>query len=70
MGLSSGLLASLLCLGFLGPGLANKRTEQCSCAAEQGSLHDHHAMLLDGSRNVSLAEYRGKTLLVVVVASF
>ncbi|XP_078618909.1 glutathione peroxidase-like [Branchiostoma floridae x Branchiostoma japonicum] len=67
---SSGLLASLLCLGFMTQGLAENGIEQCSCTAEHGSFHDHHAMLLDGSRNVSLAEYRGTTLLVVTVSTY
>ncbi|XP_078599599.1 glutathione peroxidase 3-like [Branchiostoma floridae x Branchiostoma japonicum] len=70
MALSSGLLASLLCLGFLGPGLAQKRTEECTCTPQHGSFHNHHGMLLDGSRNVSFAEYSGTTLLVVNVATF
>eukprot|EP00058_Branchiostoma_floridae_P010952 XP_002596440.1 hypothetical protein BRAFLDRAFT_121592 [Branchiostoma floridae] len=60
MRLVSGLVAVLLCCGVISSekSIYPKQRADCSCTAEHGSLHDHHAMLLDGSRNVSLAEYR------------
>ncbi|KAI8479915.1 hypothetical protein Bbelb_423550 [Branchiostoma belcheri] len=71
MRLVYGLVATLLCCGGVLPeSIYPKQRVKCSCTAEHGSFHDHHAVLLDGSRNVSLAEYRGTTLLVVTVATF
>ncbi|KAI8486891.1 hypothetical protein Bbelb_353990 [Branchiostoma belcheri] len=71
MRLVYGLVATLLCCGGVLPeSIYPKHRVKCSCTAEHGSFHDHHAVLLDGSRNVSLAAYRGTTLLVVTVATF
>jgi hypothetical protein len=40
------------------------------CGEGEGSLYDHSLPLLDQSRNISLAEYEGKVVLLVNVASY
>ena len=41
-----------------------------SCREGEGSLYDHQMTILDGSRNVSLAELAGKVVVLVNVATY
>ena len=53
------------------PGLlAATSLRSTECRGGEGSLHDHSLQLLDGSRNVSLAEFAGKVVVLVNVATY
>ncbi|MBN3320654.1 GPX3 peroxidase, partial [Atractosteus spatula] len=63
-------ILALLLLGFFEPCLgAGNQQVTCDSAAE-GTFHDYGATTLNGSQYISFSKYRGKTILVVNVASY
>jgi len=61
LGKTAGLLALLPCL------VAGIHSD---CRQGEGSLYDFTVPALDGSRNVSFAEYTGKAVLLINVATY
>lgn len=60
----------LVLLGLLQPSIGDYTlTQQCE-SSRDGTIYDYQAKTLNGSRPVSLSEYRGKTVLIVNVATF